>query len=64
MVEEHTGIDEVADIIEDITSCVPTTVGDDDGRLPSRPVVVQQVRSRTTVQHRSSVPSVAVEAAS
>lgn len=43
MAEDRTGVDKVTDMIKDIKTCVLTTVGE-DGRLVSRPTVVQQVR--------------------
>jgi general stress protein 26 len=43
MADTRDGVQKVADIIEDIKTCMLTTV-DDDGKLVSRPMVVQQVR--------------------
>jgi general stress protein 26 len=43
MADEKTGVEKVADLIEDIKICMLTTA-DDDGRLVSRPMAVQQVR--------------------
>lgn len=43
MADEHSGVDKVADVIQDIRTCMLVTTGD-DGQLLSRPMVVQQVR--------------------
>ncbi|GAB3263079.1 pyridoxamine 5'-phosphate oxidase family protein [Kineococcus gypseus] len=43
MADERSGVEKVADIIEDIKTCMLTTTTD-DGRLVSRPMAVQQVR--------------------
>ncbi|NAZ87701.1 pyridoxamine 5'-phosphate oxidase family protein [Kineococcus sp. T90] len=43
MADERSGVQKVAEIIEDIKTCMLTT-STDDGRLVSRPMAVQQVR--------------------
>lgn len=43
MADEQAGIEQVAEIIKDIKTCMLTTTTE-DGRLVSRPMLVQQVR--------------------